>query len=132
MTWTEETTSIGKLMAWPPVAGSVTLAEFTSQPACVACAPFMLIKPSGPRTTPGTRGSKASTRSCLFGAFKTVDLFMTDCSDEYVETGGSALAVTVTDSFRASTLNSTGTSTAVPETNVTVLEPVRPGAMASI
>ena len=28
-----------------------------SQPACVACAPFMLIRPSGPRTTPGTKGN---------------------------------------------------------------------------
>ena len=49
------------------------LAEFTSQPACVAWAPFMLIRPSGPRTTPGTRGSRLSIFSSWLGAASTVD-----------------------------------------------------------
>src|ERR1700675_1315018 len=89
ITFTESTTSMGRLIAALPVTGSATLGLLTRDPLCDARAPFMLIRPSGPRTTPGIKGSNASTRSCLFGAFKTVDLFMTDWSDEYVETGGS-------------------------------------------
>src|SRR5260370_432808 len=98
---------MGRLIAALPVTGSVAFALLTRDPPCDERAPFMLIRPSGPRTTPGIRGSNASTRSCLFGAFKTVDLSMTDWSDEYVERAGSAFEDTDTASFTASTRNST-------------------------
>ena len=68
MTWTEDTTSSGRLIAGLPVAGSVTFELLTSAPLCVLLAPFRLMCPSGPRTTPGTSGSKLSRRSLRFGA----------------------------------------------------------------
>jgi hypothetical protein len=49
---TDSTTSIGRFIAVLPVTGSVTLALFNSEPLCDDLAPFMLIRPSGPRTTP--------------------------------------------------------------------------------
>src|SRR5208282_2886657 len=101
---------MGSLIAAAPVTGSVTLALLTSDPPCDALAPFILIRPSGPRTTPGIKGSNASMRSSLFGALTTVDLSITDWSDEYVESGGSVLPDTVTDSLTASAFNSTGAS----------------------
>ena len=55
-----------------PVAGSVALALFTSAPLCVFRAPFMLMRPSGPRTTPGSVGRTLSVRSSMFGAFRSV------------------------------------------------------------
>src|SRR5437764_244427 len=64
---------MGMLIAVSPVAGSVTSALLTSDPFCEACAPFMLIRPVGPRTTPGTRGSKLSTCSFRFGMRSTAD-----------------------------------------------------------
>src|SRR6266404_1519490 len=43
MTCTDDTTSIGRLMAGPPVTGSVTFALFTSAPLCVLRVPLRLI-----------------------------------------------------------------------------------------
>ena len=68
MTCTDDTTSIGRLIAGLPVAGSVTFALLTSAPLCVLLAPFRLMCPSGPRTTPGTSGRRDSNRSSRLGA----------------------------------------------------------------
>lgn len=60
MTFTDSTTSIGRFIAVLPVTGSVTFELFNSEPPCDDLAPFILIRPSGPRTTPGIKGSKPS------------------------------------------------------------------------
>ena len=123
---------MGRLIAGLPVAGSVVFALLTREPPCDVRAPFILMSPSGPRTTPGIRGNNESARSCWFGAFKIVDLSMTDWSDESVETACEALAVTVTDSFTVSTRSSIWASTTVPDSTLTIVEPLRPGAVTSI
>src|SRR5258706_4788205 len=131
MTWTEETTSIGRLIACPPVAGSVTFAEFTSQPACVACAPFMLMRPSGPRTTPGTRGRRLSILSLSLGAFSTVDWVIVLVWADF-SIGGGSLAVTVTELVTVATLRSIGTTEVVPGFTSTGRAAFKPGAVASM
>ncbi len=55
-------------MANCPVTGSVALTLFTSSPLWDGRAPFMLSSPSGPLTTPGTRGSASWKRSLASGA----------------------------------------------------------------
>src|SRR5215471_21271371 len=72
-TCTDETTSMGMLIAFSPVAGSVTSELLTRDPFSEERAPLILIRPLGPRTTPGTRGSKSSKRSSRFGMCSTVD-----------------------------------------------------------
>src|SRR5262249_53181623 len=114
MTCTDETTSIGRLMASPPVAGSVTFAEFTNQPACVDCAPFILIRPSGPRTTPGTNGNRLSNFSFRLGADSTVDWPIVVFWTESSETVGS-VAVTVTLLLTPAILSSIATTEVVPD-----------------
>src|SRR5229473_1942281 len=44
-----------------PVVGSVTSVEFTTRALRCSPAPSILISPSGPRTTPGTRGRVSVT-----------------------------------------------------------------------
>ncbi len=63
---------MGRLIAGPPEAGSVTFALLTSAPLCVLRAPFILIRPSGPRTTPGTRGRSVSNFWSALGALSIV------------------------------------------------------------
>src|ERR1700720_3233217 len=55
MTCTDDTTSMGRLMAMPPVTGSVTLALFTSAPLCVLRVPLRLMWPSGPHNSGNKR-----------------------------------------------------------------------------
>src|ERR1700747_129311 len=90
---------MGTLMPGPPVPGSVALALFTSAPLWVLRAPFRLMRPSGPRTTPGSVGKTLSARSSWFGAFlRVLDVIVTDGDGE--SPGVSlAPAVTVTDSL---------------------------------
>ena len=99
ITSTEETTSIGTLIPGLPVAGSVALALFTRAPLWVVRAPFMLMRPSGPRTTPGSVGRTLSVRSSRFGAFRRVrDVIVPDGEAE-IEGSSFAVVVTVTDSW---------------------------------
>ena len=79
-----------------PVAGSVALALFTSAPLCVLRAPFMLMRPSGPRTTPGRVGRILSARSSMFGALRSV-LDVTVPEGEGEVAGLSSADVTVTE-----------------------------------
>ena len=116
MTWTEDTTSIGRLIAGLPVAGSVTLALLTRAPLCVLRAPFMLIRPSGPRTTPGTIGNRLSKRSFTLGASAIVFSVMVSVM---VGTFSSlAASATVTEVVTATGFNSRSTVLAAPLSTV--------------
>src|SRR5271169_4320900 len=97
---------MGRFIAGLPVTGSVTLALLMRAPPCDERAPFILMRPSGPRTTPGIIGRTASIRSLLFGALRMADWPMVDCSDDSDEAAGSALAVTVTEALRSATWSS--------------------------
>jgi hypothetical protein len=115
--FTEETTSIGTLMAELPVAGSVTLALFTRAPLWVLRAPFGLIRPSGPRTTPGTRGNTLSNRSFTLGASAIVFSVIV-----FVIVGdllSSAVSVTVTDVVTVIGFSSNSALTTVPASTLT-------------
>src|SRR5271166_2219471 len=101
MTCTDDTTSMGRLMAELPVAGSVTLALFTSAPLWVLRAPFRLILPSGPRTTPGTSGSKVSKRSFTLGASAIVFSVMVSVR---VGAFASLLSVSLTETITEKTI----------------------------
>ena len=124
---------MGRFIASAPVAGSVTFAEFTSHPPCVERAPFILIRPSGPRTTPGTRGSRLSTFSLVFGAASTVAWVMVvdcaDCSDT-ADTADS-VAVTVTELVTAVSSSGIAATAVSPAATSTESFPARPGAVAS-
>src|SRR5277367_687443 len=93
MTCTDATTSIGRLRAGLPVTGSVTFALFTSAPLCVLRAPFRLMCPSGPRTTPGTSGRVLSKPSFTFGALRSVCSEIVSEAEAFPPVG---VAVTVT------------------------------------
>src|ERR1700681_2948654 len=97
---------MGRFIAGLHVTGSVTLALLMRAPPCDERAPFILMRPSGPRTTPGIRGSTASMRSLLLGALRMADLPIVDCSDDSDAAGDSPLAVTVTYAFRRGTWRS--------------------------
>jgi hypothetical protein len=75
-------------MPAPPVTTSVTFALFNNVAPWDSLAPFMLIKPSGPRTTPGINGRRVSKRSFAFGAFFSVDSWIT--SRAFVSAGSSS------------------------------------------
>src|ERR1035438_3900704 len=113
MALTEETTSIGRLIAGVPEAGSVTLALFTRAPLWLLRAPFILIRPSGPRTTPGTSGSKLSNRWFALGASAMVSSEMVA---EDVETSASFwFPVTVTEVVTVTRFISRGTFKSAPD-----------------
>src|SRR5581483_1977995 len=111
-------------MAALPVAGSVTLALLIRAPPCDERAPFILIRPSGPRTTPGISGSRESIRSLLFGALIMAEWPMVVWSDDSAGEGASALAVTVTDSFSKAAWSSIDVSATAPAETVTELDPL--------
>src|ERR1700720_1523111 len=91
----------------------------------------MLMSPSGPRTTPGMRGRALSKRSSLFGAlfntFSLTESRLTDCADN-----GGAPSVPATDIFTDWVFNCTFLSVAPPAAMGATVEPIRPGAVASI
>src|SRR5260370_16546534 len=57
----DSTLSTGTERPNRPVVGSVTSIEFTTRALRCSPAPSILISPSGPRTTPGTRGRASVT-----------------------------------------------------------------------
>jgi len=126
----EETTSTGRFIAGLPVTGSVTLALFTSAPLCVLRAPFMLIWPSGPRTTPGIIGRALLKRSFTFGAARSV------CSEIVSDGAGTfasvTFAVTVTVLFTSGGFSSRSVSVVFSASTVMVCSARSPETTASI
>src|SRR5215470_14032170 len=88
------------------------------------------MRPSGPRTTPGTKGSRLSTLSFWLGAACTVAWLIVVLDDDS-SMGTGSLAVTVTVSLTVAIVSSTGNCTVAPGLTSTVSAPFRPGALAS-
>ena len=78
------------------------------------------MRPSGPRTTPGTKGSKLSKRSFTFGVFLTADSPTVLLPAASCVTTVSEVAVTFVDSDTVSTFISSSASNAVPAVMTTV------------
>src|SRR5215468_8327548 len=93
----------------------------------------MLIRPSGPRTTPGTSGSRLSTFSLVFGAASTVDwLIVVDCADWVATTDSvGSDAVTVTELVTAVSVNGIDAAAVSPAVTSTASVPANPVAVAS-
>ena len=122
---------MGTFIAGPPAAGSDTLALSTSMPLCVSRVPLRLIRPSGPRTTPGTKGSKLSKRSSTLGASRTVDSPIRLVADASFGLPESVL-VTVTDCCTASNFISSVTLEISPAATATFPAADIPGPCALI
>src|SRR6266446_2323640 len=110
------------------VTGSVTFALFTRAPLCVLRLPLRLTRPSGPRTTPGMRGSKLSKRSFALGASRNVFSEIVSEGAESLVSAGSG--VTTTEVVTWMGFSSRGRRTSFSST-CTVRRAFRPGKTTS-